>query len=70
MVTDAWSTNTITVIVGEMGQAKKSILTNLIKTVFNKCFKITYPVMPEIHERVKRILYLQNIYHQNNYMIR
>ena len=47
MTNDAWSTNNFTVIVGRMGQGKTSLLTNLVKNVFNKCFENIYLVMPE-----------------------
>ena len=47
MTNDAWSTNNFTVIVGKMGQGKTSLLTNLVKNVFNKCFENIYLVMPE-----------------------
>ena len=47
MTTDAWSTNNFTVIVGKMGQGKTSLLTNLVKNVFNKCFENIYLIMPE-----------------------
>ena len=45
MTNDAWSTNNFTVIVGKMGQGKTSLLTNLVKNVFNKCFvKISFSI--------------------------
>ena len=47
MINDAWSTNNFTVIVGKMGQGKTSLLTNLVKNVFNKCFENIYLIMPE-----------------------
>ena len=47
MTNDAWSTNNFTVIVGKMGQGKTSLLTNLVKNVFNKCFENIYLIMPE-----------------------
>ena len=47
MVNDAWSTNNFTVIVGKMGSGKTSLLTNLVKNVFNKCFENIYLIMPE-----------------------
>ncbi len=47
MTMDAWSTNNFTVIVGKMGQGKTSLLTNLVKNVFNKCFENIYLIMPE-----------------------
>lgn len=47
MTNDAWATNNFTVIVGKMGQGKTSLLTNLVKNVFNKCFENIYLIMPE-----------------------
>jgi thymidine kinase len=47
MINDSWSTNNFTVIVGKMGQGKTSLLTNLVKNVFNKCFENIYLFMPE-----------------------
>lgn len=47
MVSDAWSTNNFTVIVGRMGQGKTSLMTSLVKNVFNKCFETIYLFMPE-----------------------
>ena len=47
MTNDSWSTNNFTVIVGKMGQGKTSLLTNLVKNVFNKCFENIYLFMPE-----------------------
>jgi DNA replication protein DnaC len=47
MTNDVWSMNNFTVIVGKMGQGKTSLLTNLVKNVFNKCFENIYLIMPE-----------------------
>lgn len=47
MTNDAWATNNFTVIVGKMGQGKTSLLTNLVKNVFNKCYENIYLIMPE-----------------------
>ena len=47
MINDVWSMNNFTVIVGKMGQGKTSLLTNLVKNVFNKCFENIYLIMPE-----------------------
>ena len=46
MVNDAWSTNSYNVVCGKMGQGKTSLLTNLVKNVFNKCFENIYVIMP------------------------
>ena len=46
MVNDAWSTNSYNIICGKMGQGKTSLLTNLVKNVFNKCFENIYVIMP------------------------
>ena len=35
------------VIVGELGQGKTSLLTNLVENVFNKCFENVYLIMPK-----------------------
>jgi thymidine kinase len=47
MTNDAWATNNFTVIVGKMGQGKTSLMTNLVKNVFNKCYENIYLFMPE-----------------------
>ena len=47
MTNDVWSMNNFTVIVGKQGQGKTSLLTNLVKNVFNKCFENIYLIMPE-----------------------
>jgi hypothetical protein len=47
MTNDAWSTNNFTIICGKMGSGKTSLLTNLVKNVFNKCFENIYLIMPE-----------------------
>lgn len=38
MCEDLWSNTSFNVILGKMGQGKTSLITNLIKTVFKKCF--------------------------------
>lgn len=38
MCNDLWSNTSFNVILGKMGQGKTSLVTNLIKTVFKKCF--------------------------------
>jgi DNA replication protein DnaC len=38
MCEDLWSNTSFNVILGKMGQGKTSLVTNLIKTVFKKCF--------------------------------
>ena len=46
MVNDAWSTNSYNIVCGTMGSGKTSLLTNLVKCVFNKCFENIYVIMP------------------------
>ena len=38
MCDDLWSNTSFNVVIGKMGQGKTSLVTNLIKTVFKKCF--------------------------------
>jgi DNA replication protein DnaC len=38
MCEDLWSNTSFNVILGKMGQGKTSLVTNLIKTVFKRCF--------------------------------
>jgi DNA replication protein DnaC len=38
MCEDLWSNTSFNIILGSMGQGKTSLVTNLIKTVFKKCF--------------------------------
>jgi DNA replication protein DnaC len=38
MCDDLWSNTSFNVILGKMGQGKTSLVTNLIKTVFKRCF--------------------------------
>jgi Cdc6-like AAA superfamily ATPase len=38
MAEDLWSHTSFNVILGKMGQGKTSLVTNLVKTVFKKCF--------------------------------
>jgi DNA replication protein DnaC len=38
MCNDLWSNTSFNVILGKMGQGKTSLVTNLIKTVFKRCF--------------------------------
>ena len=69
MTNDAWATNNFTVIVGKMGQGKTSLLTNLVKNVFNKCFENIYLIMPENSRSSIENDIFQNIYPSNNYTI-
>lgn len=46
MTNDVWSTASFNIICGKMGQGKTSLLTNLVKNVFNKCFESIYVIMP------------------------
>ena len=47
MIEEAFSTSHFTIISGKMGQGKISLLTSLVKNVFNKCYETIYVFMPE-----------------------
>ena len=47
MINDAWITNNFTITCGKMGQGKTSLLTNLVRKVFNKIFENIYIIMPK-----------------------
>lgn len=47
MVEDLWSKTSFNVVNGKMGSGKTSLVTNLIKTVFKKCFHNIYVFIPE-----------------------
>jgi ABC-type branched-subunit amino acid transport system ATPase component len=47
MVADVWSHTSFNIIVGKMGSGKTSLMTNLVKTVFKKCFAKIYIFIPE-----------------------
>lgn len=46
MVEDCWSRTSFNVIVGKMGQGKTSLITNLVKNVFKRCFNKIYVFIP------------------------
>ena len=46
MVEDVWSRSSFNIIVGKMGSGKTSLITNLVKTVFRKCFHNIYCFIP------------------------
>lgn len=46
MVEDVWAKTSFNVICGKMGQGKTSLITNLVKTVFKKCFDHIYIFIP------------------------
>ena len=46
MVADVWSHTSFNIIVGAMGSGKTSLMTNLIKTIFKKCFAHIYVFIP------------------------
>lgn len=46
MVNDVWSMTSFNVIVGKMGQGKTSLITNLVKKVFNGVFHHIYVFIP------------------------
>ena len=46
MIEDCWSHTSFNVIVGKMGQGKTSLITNLVKNVFKRCFNKIYVFIP------------------------
>lgn len=46
MVADVWSNTSFNIIVGKMGSGKSSLMVNLIKNVFKKCFAKIYVFIP------------------------
>jgi DNA replication protein DnaC len=46
MVEDVWSRSSFNIIVAKMGMGKTSLITNLVKTVFRKCFHNIYCFIP------------------------
>lgn len=46
MIKDVWSKTSFNIICGRMGQGKTSLMTNLVKNVFKKCFHHIYVIMP------------------------
>ena len=47
MVKDVWSKTSFNVFVGKMGSGKTSLMTQLTKKVFKRCFNHIYVFMPE-----------------------
>ena len=47
MVADVFSHTSFNIIVGKMGQGKSSLMVNLVKNVFKKCFAKIYIFIPE-----------------------
>ena len=47
MVADVWSHTSFNIIVGKMGSGKTSLMINLVKNVFKKCFAKIYIFIPE-----------------------
>lgn len=47
MVEDVWSRSSFNIIVGKMGSGKTSLITNLVKSVFRKCYHNIYIFIPE-----------------------
>lgn len=47
MSADVWSHTSFNIIVGKMGSGKSSLMVNLVKTVFKKCFAKIYIFIPE-----------------------
>lgn len=46
MVEDVWARSSFNIIVAKMGMGKTSLITNLVKTVFRKCFHNIYCFIP------------------------
>lgn len=46
MPADVFSTTSFNIILGKMGQGKTSLITNLVKTVFKRCFEHIIVFMP------------------------
>ncbi len=51
MVADVWSHTSFNIIVGSMGSGKTSLITNLVKNVFKKCFSKIYIFIPELSRK-------------------
>jgi DNA replication protein DnaC len=51
MVSDVWSRTSFNVICGSMGQGKTSLISNLVKSVFKKCFFKIYIFIPELSRK-------------------
>ena len=47
MVADVWIHTSFNIIVGKMGRGKTSLMMNLVKNVFKKCFAKIYIFIPE-----------------------
>lgn len=47
MLNDVWSRSSYNIICGSMGAGKTSLITNLVKHCFKKCFHSIYLIMPE-----------------------
>ena len=47
MVADVWSHTSFNIVVGKMGSGKTSLMANLVKNVFKKCFAKIYIFIPE-----------------------
>lgn len=46
MVEDVWSRTSFNIIVGKMGSGKTSLITNLVKTIYRKCYHHIYCFIP------------------------
>lgn len=51
MVQDVWAKTSFNVICGKMGQGKTSLITNLVTSVFKKCFDRIYIFIPTISRK-------------------
>lgn len=62
MVADLFSKTSFNVICGKMGQGKTTLITNLVKTVFKKCFEHIILFMPAGSRRsIENDIYGKNI---------
>ena len=62
MIKEAFSTTSFNIIVGRMGSGKTSLLTSLVKRVFNRCFETIYVFMPSnSRESISNDIYGKNL---------
>ena len=47
MIECCWSRTSFNILIGSMGQGKSTLMINLLKNVFNKCFNHVYVIMPK-----------------------
>ena len=62
MIKEAFLTTSFNIIVGRMGSGKTSLLTSLVKRVFNRCFETIYVFMPSnSRESISNDIYGKNL---------